>query len=151
MKHITLTFSFLFLFLVSLVYAQEKGSWTTGSFGAGDTTETITITNAKIFYLVITDSAISGTDTLHLSWKVPTNTTAFQYSTFALHEMDQTTRTTDVSTALLIPGDATTQGYMYVPLVSDVTFSGTLYLRRLNTRTGEAVYAAVTRFAYKWE
>lgn len=139
------------ILIAGFVFAQSAGPWHTGSFAAGDTTETITIDDAKVIYFVFTDSSLAGTDSLKILWEAPTNTTVIQYAPFALHEMDQTTSTTDVSSALLIPGDATTQAYAFFPRSSDQTITGTFLIARINYYDHVTPYVNKTRFAWRYE
>lgn len=125
----------------------NPGKWQVGSFAAGDTTETFEVFKAKVIYLIVTDSSVAGTDSLGFLWKVPTNTTAYQYGPISMHEADQTTTTTDVSSALLIPGDNSTQVYAWYPRDVGQTITGSFLLYRKNVNG----YAPKTRFALKYE
>lgn len=139
------------LLIVVFAFAQTPGDWHTGSFASGDTTETITVAKAKVIYFIFTDSSMAGTDTMKILWEAPTNTTAIQYAPFSLHEMDQTTSTTDVSSAMLIPGDNSTQAYAFFPRTAEQTITGTFLIARINFYDHVTPYLPKTRFAWKYE
>ena len=60
---------------------------------------------------------------------------------------ETTTTTTFIASTILSPGDNTTKTYVWYPgnNATDIRYTVEMFFRRLNTRTGEAVYAAKTR------
>ena len=139
---------FVLLTSVCVSNAQSAGTWSTYTFSAGDTITTFAVAKADIVYFTICDSSISGTDTLAIYFNSPSSTTNTLYSTVAVHDLGQTTLTTNVT--VVSPGDATTKTYVITASMWGGPISGTFTIRRLNTRTGEAVYAAKTRMAFRY-
>ena len=138
----------LFL-LAGTLYSQSPGNWSTYTFSAGDTITTFAVSKASIVYFTVCDSSISGTDTLAIYFNSPSSTTNTLYSTIAVHDLGQTTLTTNVT--VVSPGDATTKTYVVTESMWGGPINGTFTIRRLNTRTGEAVYAAKTRMAFRYD
>lgn len=137
------------LFALFLFAGVANAQWTTYTFSAGDTTTTFPVNNATTVYFVVADSSMSGTDTLSISFQSPSATTNKLYSLVAVHDLAQTTLTTNVT--VVSPGDATTRTYVITAAMWGGPITGTFFIRRLNTRTGEAVYAPKTRLAFKYD
>lgn len=133
--------------LVIFAFAGSVNSQTTEyTMSAGDTTFTAPFVNASAVFITVRDSSISGTDTLSVSLKYTYNGIVF-LSTVSLHLLETTTTTTFIASSLVSPGDNTTKTYVFYPGNNAINckYTGELFIRRLNTRTGEAVYAAKTR------
>ncbi len=139
----------IILFTLFVSIGISNAQWTTDTFSAGDTTATFSVTNATTVYFVVCDSSMSGTDTLSISFQSPSATTNTLYSLVAVHDLAQTTLTTNVT--VVSPGDATTRTYVVTAAMWGGPITGTFFIRRLNTRTGEAVYAPKTRLAFKYD
>lgn len=141
MKKLLLALLFIFAF------AGSATSQTTEyTMSAGDTTFVAPFVNASAVYVTIRDSSISGQDTISAQLMYRYNGLVF-LSTVSMHLLETTTTTTFIASNLLSPGDNTTKTYVFYPGNNAINckYTGELFIRRLNTRTGEAVYAAKTR------
>jgi len=94
-----------------------EANWTAGDFGAGDTTQTYSLNHASIIYFVYVDSSKNtssqGVDTL---WIGITNTLSNGMiidAPIKVQNMNQTTSTTFLSGAVLIPGNNTVTVYAF--------------------------------------
>lgn len=138
----------LFLFSASL-FAQSPGTWVTYTFSAGDTVTTFSVSNADVIEFTMKDSSISGTDSLEIYFQSPSPITdGVLYTRVAWHDISQATQTTH--TTFITAGDNTTKTFIYNSLMHGGKITGTFQIRRANTRTGEAVYAAKTRMAMRY-
>lgn len=111
----------------------------TGIMILGDTIKQVSIANAYGIYITLSDSSNSKTDSVIAQIRTG-NKTAY-WSTLAVHDLSQTTSTTNVS--LMIPGDATTKTYVYY---FEYPFSGDIRLVRLNGVAGAGPYTPRTPF-----
>lgn len=127
-------------------------NWTEGDFGSGDTTATFEVSHAKIVYFVYGDSSMSGVDTV---WFGITNTLSNGLvidCAVKLQAMNQTTSTTFLSGAVLIPGDNTKTIYTFIPTTgSQETFTGTIKIARLNVNDNVTPYLPKGRFIFAFE
>jgi hypothetical protein len=147
MKNIIIALFVLFA-SVFTVQAQAPGEWVTDTFSAGDTTATFSVAKANLVLFTIADSSMTGTDTLAIYFQSPSATTNTLYSQIAVHDLAQTTQTTNVT--VVSPGNGTTKTYVYTSEMHGGLISGTFFIQRQNTRTGEAVYAPKTRMAFRY-
>lgn len=138
----------IFAILFSLIaITTVKSQWVDDSFAIGDTSATITCSNAKAIYFIFADSSASGTDSMFIGIsRANTVSGTTLKASISLHAMNQTTVTTFVASPI-IPGDATTVAYVWYPAYSgfDVDFSGTIFVARLNVNA----YAPRTRWSYR--
>lgn len=111
----------------------------TGIMILGDTIKQISVANAYNIYITLADSSNSKTDTVIAQMRTG-NKTAY-WSTMAVHDISQTTSTTNVS--LMIPGDATTKTYVYT---FNIPFTGDIRLVRLNGVAGAGPYTPRTPY-----
>lgn len=125
-------------------------NWTEFSFSAGDTTESFDVNHAKTVYIIFRDSSITGTDSLWLGTQVTLSNGILLKAAISVHSLAQTTITTYVSNPV-IPGDNSTVGYAFNPINVATTFTGTIFISRLNGVNSTTPYAAVTRGAYCYE
>jgi len=129
-----------------------EANWTAGDFGSGDTTDTYTVNHAKIVYLVYRDSAMTGTDSL---WFGITNTLSNGLvldAAVKVQAMNQTTATTFLSGAILVPGNNTTTIYVFTPINgAQETISGTFKLARLNVNDNVTPYLPKGRYLLSYE
>jgi hypothetical protein len=137
----------LFLLISASVYSQV-GQWNTFTFVTGDTTETITVANAKTLFITIRDSAMTGLDScsLYLVGVSPISSQPLM-TKVAMHDISQATQTTN--TVFLEPGAGITKTFILTSEMWGGPITGTFQLNRDNTRTGEAAYAPKTRGAWK--
>lgn len=135
------------LFITSLsIYSQEKQY----TFSAGDTVTTFSVSNADIVYFTVKDSSISGTDTLAIYYMAKSPISgAYIYTQVAVHDLGQTTLTTNVT--VVSPGDNASKTYAITSQMWGGKITATFYIQRQNTRTGEAVYAAKTRLSFRYD
>ena len=148
MKKIIIALFILFAF-VCVSNLQTPGTWSSYTFSAGDTTTTFAVADAQTVLFTVADSSMSGTDTLGIYFQSPSATTNTLYSQVAVHDLAQTTQTTNVT--VVSPGDGVTRTYVLTAAMFGGNISGTFFIRRLNTRTGEAVYAPKTRLAFRYD
>jgi hypothetical protein len=146
--------------LPNLVNAQ--GNWTAvsplanpidGYFSAGDTTLVFSVVNAHAVWVFTIDSVMAGTDSLYWGIRVAQGGVV-KHTPFACRLISQTTYTTFVSSAILIAGDNTTAGWVWYPGNlggTDVTFSGSMTLTRLNGVNAATPYAPKTRYRIYWD
>lgn len=136
----------LALFILISFVTVSKSQVTEYTMSAGDTTFTASFVNASAVFVTIRDSSISGQDSLaaYLSYRY--NGILF-LSAVSFHLLETTTTTTFIASTILSPGDNTTKTYVWYPgnNAADIKYTGEMFFRRLNTRTGEAVYSAKTR------
>ena len=116
-------------------------NWTEFDFGSGDTTTTYSVEHASIIYFIYRDSSLTGTDTL---WIGITNTLSNGLvldAAVKVQALNQTTSTTFLSGAALIPGNNTTTAYAITPVVYNTTkFTGTIKVTRLNVNDNITPY-----------
>lgn len=138
------------LFALFLFVGVANAQWTTYTFSAGDTTTTFSVSNATIVYFTMKDSSMSGTDSLaiYLVSQSPI-TGESMYTQIAAHDISQATQTTN--TTFITAGDNTTKTFIITESMWGDKITATFFIRRLNTRTGEAVYAPKTRLAFKYD
>jgi hypothetical protein len=111
----------------------------TGIMILGDTIKQVSISNAYGIYITLSDSSNSKTDSVIV--QIRTGNKKAYWSTLAVHDLSQTTATTNV--ALIIPGDAVTKTYVYY---FDYPFSGDIRLVRLNGVLDAGPYTPRTPF-----
>lgn len=121
-------------------------NWTEFDFGAGDTTTTYDVQHASAIYLIYRDTSMTGTDTL---WIGITNTLSNGLvldAAVKVQAMNQTTSTTFLSGAALIPGDNTTTAYIITPVVYNTTkLTATIKIARLNRNDNVTPYLPTGR------
>ncbi len=140
---------------ITVISNQEinsiAGDFGSGVFSAGDTTVAIDVNNARRFLFAFKDSSISGADSVKAFVRFKSGGVTF-YAPLAVHDLGQVTSTTN--TLIMSPGDGLAGAYVFSLSAfagADQLFTGTIYIQRTNTRTGEAVYGANTRYWYSYE
>jgi len=123
------------------------------TFSAGDTTCTFSFNNAKMLRVIIRDSSMSGTDSVGIWYKHVYNGINF-YSSFQVLAGSQTTYTTTINSALLVPTDGLTVSYTWYAggkiMGADISMTGILYVARLNQPPTAAGYAPKTRIIFEY-
>ncbi len=140
MKTIIIILAFI---VSSFAYSQEK-SYT---FVTGDTTTTFTVQNAEVVNFSISDSSLTGTDSILVYYRTASPITGvYIYSPVAVHDANNTTATTN--TNYLSPGNGVARTYQINRNTWGGNITGTFFIQRTNTRTGEAAYAPKTRMFF---
>jgi len=123
------------------------------TFSAGDTTTTFTFNNAKMFRIIIRDSSMAGTDSIGVWYRNVYNGINF-YSSFQVLAGSQTTYTTTINSALLVPTDGLTVAYTWYAggkiMGADIVMTGTLFVARLNQPPTAAGYQPKTRVIFEY-
>lgn len=111
-----------------------------------DTTEVFDVTNAKVVTICVVDSSDSKADTIFafIRGGDTTSTSNVYWSQVALHDVAQTTTTTNV--ASMIPGDGVTKTYSVVSVVGSGVIFTQLRVVRSNESTNDA-YTPRTKIA----
>ena len=141
----------IFAFFVSLLSFQ-------GWFGSdvktqnailqlGDTTEIFDVYGANNVILTVVDSSNLKVDTIHVQFQGgdTTSTVEFYWSIISLHDLAQTTTTTNVASA--IPGDGVTKSYQLV----SPDAKGYPFRRVRVVRSNTAAYAPRTKINITWQ